>query len=427
VLDAAPFSRDLVAGAFLFTTQPVLDELLLLRDWLEGQADPPLEALTYKGVATDYFRFEGTYPAPNLQHGVVPYATEGGQFVFDPAGQPVPAEVEAMRVSFCVPKGVVPAKGFPVVLYSHGTGGNFRSGVGDVCEDLARAGLATVGIDQVFHGPRAKGATGCFGQDIELCFFNPVNVVAGRNNTRQAALDNVLLRKMLTKAAIPAALDPEGRTVSFDAAKIGFFGHSQGGLTGAVYAALSPHLAGAVISGAGAHMTTTILERTDPIDLRALAEGPLMLGIEGRESLELFHPALALIQALGDLADPANYAPHWVKRPEGAPKALYLTNGMRDPYTPAYTAEVMAACAGVPQLTPLVRTSLPHVLANVVPVTAPVRDDASSETGAKVTAVFRQFADAGHYPVFDDPSARGQWRVFFEQLLRGSGAVVPAP
>jgi len=87
----------------------------------------------------------------------------------------------------------------------------------------------------------------------------------------------------------------------------------------------------------------------------------------------------------------------------------------------------MAACAGVPQLTPLVRTSLPHVLANVVPVTAPVRDDASSETGAKVTAVFRQFADAGHYPVFDDPSARGQWRVFFEQLLRGSGAVVPAP
>jgi len=160
-----------------------------------------------------------------------------------------------------------------VVLYSHGTGGNFRSGVGDVCEDLARAGLATVGIDQVFHGPRAKGATGCFGQDIELCFFNPVNVVAGRNNTRQAALDNVLLRKMLTKAAIPAALDPEGRTVSFDAAKIGFFGHSQGGLTGAVYAALSPHLAGAVISGAGAHMTTTILERTDPIDLRRWPRG----------------------------------------------------------------------------------------------------------------------------------------------------------
>jgi len=58
-----------------------------------------------------------------------------------------------------------------------------------------------------------------------------------------------------------------------------------------------------------------------------------MLGIEGRESLELFHPALALIQALGDLADPANYA-RTGEAAEGAPKALYLTNGMRDPYTP---------------------------------------------------------------------------------------------
>lgn len=427
VLDATGTPRASVAGAFLFTTQPVMDELLKLRDWLELQPDPALEGLFFAGAAANFYRFEGTYRAPNLQHGVVPYATEGGEFVFDAQGAPVPGAFEAMRVSFCVPKGPVPAAGYPVVFYSHGTGGDFRSAVRDVCDDLAQQGLVTVGIDQVFHGPRAMGATGCLGQDIELCFFNPVNVVGGRNNTRQAALDNVTLRKLVARAALPPTVDPEGRQVRFAAQRVGFFGHSQGGLSGAVYAALSPHLAGGVLSGAGAHITTTILVRKDPIDLRALAEGPLMLGIEGKEALELFHPALALVQALGDVADPAAYAGHWIARPEGGPKALYLTSGLLDPYTSPYSAEVMATSGGVPQLLPLAQPSAPFLLSGLAPVSAPVRDDVASESGVKVTAVFRQFKTEGHFAVFDDATARAQWRVFFQTLLRGDGALVPAP
>jgi pimeloyl-ACP methyl ester carboxylesterase len=427
-LDAQKVPRESIAGATVFTTQPVQEELHVLRDWLESQPDPSLEGLALTQTKTDFYVFEGHYAAPNLQHGDVPYEQKGGDFQFAADGSPTVGQVEAMRVSLCVPKGAPPAGGFPVVLYSHGTGGNFESVIGDICADLAKLGIVSVGIDQVFHGPRANGASGCLGQEIELCFFNPVNVVAGRNNIRQAALDNVMLRKMLTKAKVPASLHPEGLDVTFSAAKVGFFGHSQGGLTGAVYAAFEPHLAGAVLSGAGGYLTNTILVRKDPIDLRALAEGPLLLGIEDKgEHLDAYHPALALVQALGDLADPANYSKFWIQRPEGDPKHLYLTSGMLDPYTSPLSAEVMATAGGVPLESPTAELSLPHDLAGLQPVAPPVANDVTSNDGRKVTAVMRQFPGQGHFPVFDDQTAHAQWRAFFDDLLHGKPVVIPAP
>ncbi len=426
-LDAQGTARETIAGATLFTTQPIQEELHVLRDFLESQPDPALEGLALTQTQAGFYVFEGHYAAPNLQHGSVPYEQKGGEFQFAADGKPTVGQTEAMRVALCVPKGAPPAGGFPVVLYSHGTGGNYQSLIRDICADLAGLGIAAAGIDQVFHGPRGNGATTCLGQSIEICFFNPVNVVAGRNNIRQAALDNVMLRKMLTKAKVPASLHPEVLEVTFAAEKVGFFGHSQGGLTGAVYAAFDTHLAGAVISGAGGYLTNTILVRKDPIDLRALAEGPLLLGIEGKERLDAYHPALALVQALGDLADPANYSRYWIKRPQGAPKHLYVTSGMLDPYTSPFSAEVMASAGGVPLESPTAELSLPHDLAGLSAVTPPVKDDVSSEDGRAVTAVMRQFPGQGHFPVFYDQTAHAQWRAFFDAVLHGKPVVIPAP
>ncbi|MHB8873607.1 MAG: dienelactone hydrolase family protein [Myxococcaceae bacterium] len=427
-LDEQHLPRGSIAGATVFTTQPILDELLVLRDWLRAQPAPAVEALAYKSAGAGYLVFEGTYPAPNLQHGEVPYATSGGEFRYDEAGVPIPAKVEDMRVAFAVPWGPAPPGGFPVVLYSHGTGGSYRSFIRDVAEDLAGLGVASFGIDQVMHGPRAPPGVGCFGQDVEICFFNPVNVVAGRNNARQAGLDNFMLRKLIEGLVVPAAVHPQGLTVRFDTTRLGFFGHSQGGFSGAPYLAAEDSLAAAVVSGTGGLLTDTVLVRKDPIDLRALAEGPLLLNIEGKESLDEFHPALALTQTLGDIADPLSYARYWVKRPQGAAKNLYLTNGLLDPYTPASTAEAMAAAAGVPQMLPVGRDAKVFVLAGLPPLAPPVRGNAIAEDGgAAVTALFRQFPGQGHFPVFDDDTSRKQWREFFESALAGGAARIPAP
>lgn len=414
-----------IAGAVLFTTQPVLDELLILRDFLLAQPAPDAESLVLERTRATYFVFEGTYRAPNLQHGVLPYLTTGGNFVYDAAGAPTVGAVEHMRVAIAVPRGAQPADGFPVVIYSHGTGGDFESFIGDVADDLAAAGIASVGIDQVLHVPRAPAGGGCFGQDVEICFFNPVNVVAARNNVRQAALDNFMLRKLLAALTIAPSLDPEGRTVRFDLRRLGYFGHSQGGLTGALYAAVDPALAGAVLSGAGGHLTTTIIERKDPIDLKELAEGPLLLNLEGKESLDPFHPVMALVQTLAEVADPMNYARYWVKRPTGAPKHLYVTSGLLDPFTPAFGAEAMAAAGGIPQLGPQVRQALVYTLRGIAPVAAPVAGNLAPESGGPaVTAVLRQFPDDGHYPVFGEP-ARVQWRPFLTSLVATGQATIP--
>ncbi|MBI3184376.1 MAG: hypothetical protein HYZ28_19760 [Myxococcales bacterium] len=57
-----------MAGAAVFTTQPALDELIALRDWLRQRPDPTIENLAYKGAAASFYLFEGTYRVPNLQH-----------------------------------------------------------------------------------------------------------------------------------------------------------------------------------------------------------------------------------------------------------------------------------------------------------------------------------------------------------------------
>jgi predicted esterase len=427
-LDEQGIARAQVAGATVFTTQPILDELLVLRDWLNAQPSPAIEGLRYQSSGAGYLVFEGTYKAPNLQHGEVPYSTSGGDFQYDAAGAPIPAKVEDMRVALAVPTGPAPTAGFPFVIYSHGTGGDYRSFIGDIAADLASIGVASFGIDQVMHGPRAPAGVGCFGQDVEICFFNPVNVVAGRNNARQAGLDNVMLRKLIAGLEVPAALHPQGHAVRFDSSRAGFFGHSQGGFSGAPYLALEEHLASAVLSGTGGHLATTILVRNDPIDLRALAEGPLLLNIEGKESLDDFHPALALTQTLGEIADPLSYARYWVKEPQGAPKNLYLTSGLLDPYTNPACAEAMAVAAGVPQMSPVGRAAKAFALAQLAPVAPPVSGNVSADSGGpKVTALFRQFPGQGHFPVFDDPSAHKQWRAFFESSLPGGAALIPAP
>jgi hypothetical protein len=419
---------DDVVGAFLFTTQPILDETLVLRDWLEAQTAPSLDHAKVTDDSKPGFTvFEGTYKAPNMQHGSVPFSLVGGDFQFDASGVPVPGYVEDMRVSVCVPRGPVPAGGFPVVLYSHGTGGDYLSVVGDTCADLASVGIASVGIDQVFHGPRGGTGGGCFGMSVELCFFNPVNVVAGRNNARQAALDNLTLRKMLAALTIPKSLDPGLRDLTFAADQVGFFGHSQGGLSGALYTAFDTHLKASLLSGAGGNLTTTVLVRKDPFDVRALAEGPLILGIDGKESLDPFHPAMAFIQALGDMADPSSYGRYYVKRPQGAPKHLYLTNGLLDPYTSAFTADVLAASASVPQTNPIGQLSIPAGIAGLTPVDTPTQDNLASDDGRTVTAVFRQFPGQGHFPVFYDATARKQWRAFFDAALHGRPVVIVSP
>jgi pimeloyl-ACP methyl ester carboxylesterase len=210
-----------------------------------------------------------------------------------------------------------------------------------------------------------------------------------------------------------------GSAARFDLSKPAFFGHSQGGLSGALYAAIAPALVAVVLSGTSGNLTTTVLVRKDPIDLKALAESQLFLNIEGQESLDEFHPALALMQTLGEVSDPMNYARYWLREPLGLAKNIYFTSGLEDPYAPAAGSEALAAQGAVAPLEPVLEAPPVFGLLGVDPAALPL-------TGGpfKVTAGFQQFAKQGHFPVFTEP-ARRQWREFFRTTFFAAAVTIP--
>jgi hypothetical protein len=454
-LNREHLSLQKVAGASIFTTQPVLDEMITLRDYLQSLPAPSFKpgTLTYEpklsvpanGATPGYYVFEATYPATNMQHGSPPFELSGGDFEYDAGGKPIPGYTENMRVSVIVPTTPEPPGGWPVVMYSHGTGGDFLSIIEEyeaLGPTITQNGVAVFGIDQILTGPRsglstAAQATGCFGMLVDNCFIDPINAVAGRNNMRQSALDNVTLARLIANPAtvIPSAADsttvhsftnPTGKPITFNAAKLGFIGHSQGGLTGALYLPLDPAPLGGVVSGAGGLVTATILQRQNP-QLLPLVEGPLLLNLPAGESLDWYHPVLALIQTLAEAVDPINWGRYWVKEPapNGRPKSIFTTSGLLDLDTPADTAEFLNTAAGLPQLLPLARDSMSYDLSGIAPVMTPLSGNLKSG-GTTVTAAFHQWAaPQRHFVIFDDREARHQWSNFLTSLVKQGVATIP--
>ncbi len=147
------------AGAAVFTTQDPVGEMFRAAEFLGRLDPPPLVDVESRGIQQSRFElFVGHYRAPRFQEGEPPYRFEGGRMAFDPDdGYPVEQGQEEMRFALSVPLTEMPEGGWPVVLYAHGTGGNyqtFASSSSKVASIMARQGVAVMGIDQIHHGPR---------------------------------------------------------------------------------------------------------------------------------------------------------------------------------------------------------------------------------------------------------------------------------
>ena len=77
-----------------------------------------------------YHEYHAKVRLPIFQRGTLPYTKDGGEIRVDEQGKPLLASYESVCMAITVPKGISPPEtGWPVVLYGHGTGGNFRAGV----------------------------------------------------------------------------------------------------------------------------------------------------------------------------------------------------------------------------------------------------------------------------------------------------------
>ncbi len=401
-----------LAGATCFTTQDATGELRRIQALLSRRETGALFEVTATGMTQHFHEVQAKYLGPNFQAGDKPYTSEGGGLRFDADGDPVVQEDETIRVRLLVPRAhEMPAGGWPVVLYSHGTGGSWRSCLDPVATIAAQQGLATICIDQPLHGIRGVGD-----DDNFLNSFNFLNPASARTSFRQAAADSIWLAKMIADGRFDLGAELAGAAgeVALDPDKIVFFGHSHGGLAGVLLLGVDPRIKGAVLSGAAGVMVETILRRKDVADIEALAA--LAMGTTP-EALDTFHPVVNLIQLLVDATDPINYAPYWLEPVTGGrPKHVFMTEGTEDAASPAVGADAVAAAAGIPLISPVVHASRAHELRGLAPVTMPVSSNLISATGQLVTGGLKQYDGGDHFVAFHDADAIATWRGFLRAM-----------
>jgi hypothetical protein len=390
----------------------VTEPLLRARDWLASQPAPEVTAGTWRNIRTNerYTLLGGTYVSPSFQTGTIPFQNEGGEIVYDDGGAPIVQDTFEARFALSIPRTPPPPGGFPILLYAHGTGGDYltfeREGL---AEDFASIGVAVMGVDQIHHGPRNPSSTA-----TEILVFNFLNPLAFRDNARQSALDVVQQARIAKTLEVPAEL-AGGTPMTFDTERMLFMGHSQGGLNGPIFLAIDDSVKAAVLSGAGGQLSIALVEKVEPVSIPELARALLRVSSVEGEHLVYEHPIHAFLQIWTDVADPTHYASRIFHEPrEGfAPKHVLQTEGTTDPYTPALSMEALATAGRIPLLGEALRPVPGLALAGVSRGTLPASGNVA---GGAATAGLLQF-EGGHFVAFETANT-ARLVAFFQSYLR---------
>jgi predicted esterase len=432
-LERAGLGRDEILSLAVFTTQDPVAELALYRDWMHASYPAPsARADAWRVVAErpTFHEVQGRYgPVPVFQEGTIPYENSGGAMEPGADGLPVVHGEYDARFALTVPTTPMPERGYPIVLYAHGTGGDYRSFLADgTGPRLASLGIACMGIDQIHHGERNPT-----GSSKAILFFNVINPDAARDNNRQSALDVVQQARLVRTLVIPASvLARDGRDIRFDPERVYFFGHSQGGLVAPLFLGIDDGVRAAVISAGSAVLAYALLYKTEPFSIPGVVRIGLGLpGSNDREALEreafgFEHPIVTLLQGWIEASDGSNFG-HLVfaaPRPGFLPKSVLSTEGLMDTFSPSGSIEALAVSMRMPLVEPVAQPIPALDLLGIRPVRAPVRGNVA---GGLATAGLLQYPDEGHFAVFRNADAQARIRGFFESLVEGNATIPPPP
>jgi len=436
-----------VVAASVFTTIDPGGQFERLATFAEAQPTPELsEAWTAAQRYASYQVLEGRYRVPGIQGGERPYEEDGeGLIVWGDDGAPVVQDHQDVRLRLALPTSPMPADGFPLLIYLHGSGGlatqvlhrGPREEVPDAespargtgpAEWLARRGVASLGVDFPLHGDRSDppDTTG-------LKLYNLLGNIDGTiDNFDWAAAELMLLSRFVLAQSIDPtvadSLDAGGAgAIVFDPARLTAMGQSMGTTLGVVWAGRDPRLKGAVWSGAGGILAHIAVTAVEPFELRPLLSA--RLGYADAEELQESHPLLHAFQALWDFVDPVAKASRNVAEPfDGVPaKDVLMTAGVIDGYFSPTSEAAMAAGLGIPRAGVEVEPTLDDVLGlgGIDPVAYPVAGNLNGRTAAVVQ--FEAPHTLGHYVVFNQEGARHQYTCFAATVGTPGGAVILEP
>ena len=453
-LDALGVPRADVAAATVVTTADVVADLERLSSRLLERYAPDVRDLALDaqdGAAHEGFcELHGTIRLPQLQHGTPPYDSDG-LFVTGDDGLPVLQREEDAPVTITLPRAPMPAGGYPLVLYFHGSGGLSTQVVdrGRTSEPggmpakgegpshvLAAHAIATAASALPLNSERLAGAGG---RD----YLNFGNLGVYADNFRQAAIEQRLLIGALVRLRIaPEALAgcagpalPAGESAfRLRADETMVLGQSLGAQMVNMMAALDPRVRAAVPTGSGGLWSLVTLEAKELAGVPIDGLVPSLLGTTAR--VDHLHPAMQLLQAAFEPADPVVFAPRIARDPlPGHPvRPIYVPAGVDDPGFSNRIYAAMSLASGVAQAGEVRSAIFPETLAlgeldGVVPY--PVADNVASEAGAPYTGVVVQYEADGvldaHHVFAQRDDVKHQYGCFFATFAGDGRAVVPAP
>lgn len=442
-----------VAAATVFTTADAVADLHAMSEGVRGAHAAVIADLAVDpddGAAHDgYCELVGTVTFPQFQTGAPPFDSDG-RFELGTDGLPLRQRDETVPLAITLPAGEMPAAGWPLYQFFHGSGG-VSGGVVDLgpipaigAEPVAgegpgfvvaRHGIAAASSALPVNPERLPGAS-----DYE--YLNINNLAALPFTFQQGVLEQRLLLDALLALEIPPALVAACAGVSlpagaaahrFDPGKLVAGGQSMGGMYTNMIGAVEPRFGALVPTGAGGFWNLMILETAfvpgaDTL-LAAVLDTPI-------DELTFLHPGMHLIGLAWEGSEPMAFMPRVARRPlDGHPaRHVYEPIGKDDEYFPMAIFDAAALAYGNQQVGPEAWPETQEALAQdgldglaSYPVTA----NRESAEGAAYTGVVVQYEGDGivnsHYLYRQSEEVKHQYGCFLASYLATGVATVPPP
>ncbi len=432
-----------VVGATVYRTGvPTLHVAKWVKWAGEQPALSPVSPLSRTTVMDEYCAYEGEWQAPQHQNGTPPY-TDPGEGVMQVDGGDIPVEQRTEAVPFvvAVPKQVMPAEGFPLLFYVNGTGGLARQildrgtatgtspptpGTGPA-QNLARRGIGVSGMAGVLNPERIDPTDSNEGY-IMYNFTNPRGM---RDNFAQTLMEHAMFRRLVlslridptTCPGVDASAATDGM-VRYDPAKMAVMGQSLGAHLTGMLSSLDDGYLGAILTGAGGSWIEFAFGPTDPVNLGDTAA--LLVGLPPSESLDEFHPVIAIFDLAVGPADNIHYVAgvHRRLRPGHTARHVLVIEGYDDDNIPELLQRALVSGIGVDLVGPDVgdaQISDAIRLAGGTLLDPPVTENRIAPDGSPLTAgVVRYLPDrprGGHYVTFQLEPPKHQYGCFLETLF----------
>ena len=443
-LQAASISVDDVLTATVFTTG---DEVLRTRkrtEAIRAAYHPTIDALSLVGADTldGFCHLSGTIKMPQFQVGTAPFQTDG-RFVLDASDVPMKQGEMTIPLQITLPKTAMPAAGWPLYQFFHGSGGlstglvdlGHSPDAGDHPEPgkgpgyvVALHGIAAASSALPVNPERLANAS-------DYAYLNINNLSAFPYTFQQGAIEQRLFLDALLALHIPQSVlagcsipAPSGGSHFFDPAKLVAGGQSMGGMYTNIIGATEGRYGALVPTGAGGFWNLMILETATIPGARSILSSALAID---DTTISFLHPALDVMAMGWEIAEPIVSMSRIAHRPLDGLTArhVYEPVGMGDTYFPTDVYDAAALAYGNKQAGDTVWGSMQDALKLEDLgglVSYPVKMDHGALTQVVVQYTGDGIIDA-HYLYRQNDNVKHQYGCFLESFLRDGVPTVPGP